>query len=408
MSQEVRLRQLFERYLAGQCTAGEIEELVMLMQKEEAETTLSPRMFELWQKTKNKQKVYDVDWQGMYDRVLSQKGVNQKERKRPFNYILLRVAAAVIALVAISVGIYLGYNEISNRQVPAEQAHKSQQDVLPGGNKAVLTLGNGRVINLNAAASGAVANQGGMQVIKLDSGQLAYRAADRSASPDEVEYNTLATPRGGQYQLILPDGSKVWLNAASSIRFPTAFMGKKREVEISGEVYFEIAENARMPFIVKKGDMKVQVLGTHFNVKAYDDEVKTKVTLLEGKVKVTSGNGGSAVLKHGQQAILQRFQNGSGQPTTQKISVKEEVDLEEIMAWKEGLFVFRNDDLISIMQRLQRWYDIHLEYESNDASASHFTGTISRDADLSKVLKMLELTGGVHFEIKDKTIIIKS
>lgn len=408
MSQEVRLRQLFERYLAGQCTAGEIEELVMLMQKEEAETTLSPRMFELWQKTKNKQKVYDVDWQGMYDRVLSQKGVNQKERKRPFNYILLRVAAAVIALVAISVGIYLGYNEISNRQVPAEQAHKSQQDVSPGGNKAVLTLGNGRVINLNAAASGAVANQGGMQVIKLDSGQLAYRAADRSASPDEVEYNTLATPRGGQYQLILPDGSKVWLNAASSIRFPTAFMGKKREVEISGEVYFEIAENARMPFIVKKGDMKVQVLGTHFNVKAYDDEVKTKVTLLEGKVKVTSGNGGSAVLKHGQQAILQRFQNGSGQPTTQKISVKEEVDLEEIMAWKEGLFVFRNDDLISIMQRLQRWYDIHLEYESNDASASHFTGTISRDADLSKVLKMLELTGGVHFEIKDKTIIIKS
>jgi len=408
MSQEVRLRQLFDRYLAGQCTAGEIEELVMLMQKEEAETTLSPRMFELWQKTKNKQKVYDVDWQGMYDRVLSQKGVNQKERKRPFNYILLRVAAAVIALVAISVGIYLGYNEISNRQVPAEQAHKSQQDVLPGGNKAVLTLGNGRVINLNAAASGAVANQGGMQVIKLDSGQLAYRAADRSASPDEVEYNTLATPRGGQYQLILPDGSKVWLNAASSIRFPTAFMGKKREVEISGEVYFEIAENARMPFIVKKGDMKVQVLGTHFNVKAYDDEVKTKVTLLEGKVKVTSGNGGSAVLKHGQQAILQRFQNGSGQPTTQKISVKEEVDLEEIMAWKEGLFVFRNDDLISIMQRLQRWYDIHLEYESNDASASHFTGTISRDADLSKVLKMLELTGGVHFEIKEKTIIIKS
>lgn len=408
MAQETRLQQLFDKFLTRRCTAGEIDELVLLLQKGEAEATLSPRMFELWQRIKDEHKVYAVDWERMYDRVISQdEPVNPGKRKKPLMYILSRVAAAVITLFVLSAGIYLGYKELSKRQVPAEHAYK-RQDVLPGGNKAVLTLGNGSVINLNAAASGALANQGGMQVIKLDSGQLAYRSTGRGSSSDNVQYNTLSTPRGGQYQLILPDGSKVWLNAASSIRFPTAFVGGKREVEINGEVYFEIAENARMPFIVKNGDMKVQVLGTHFNVNAYDDEVRVKVTLLEGKVKVSSGNGDAAVLKHGEQAILQPVQDSLERTKDRRIAVRKDVDLDEVMAWKEGLFVFHNDDLVSIMRKLQRWYDVRVEYENKNAAASHFTGTVRRDVNLSKVLKMLELTGGARFEIRSRTIIVKS
>ncbi len=409
MAQETRLQQLFDKYLACQCTADEIAELVTLMQKEEAETTLNSQMLEVWEKIKEEQKVYAVDWQQMYHNVVSHgEPVRVGEERKPVKYLFLRVAAAVIALFFLSVGIYyLGYKDVWKQQIPAEQVYQ-KQDVLPGGKKAMLTLGNGSVINLNDAASGALAKQGSMQVIKLDSGQLAYRAAGRDASSAEVQYNTLTTPRGGQYQLILPDGSKVWLNAASSIRFPTAFTGKKREVKITGEVYFEIAEDARTPFIVKKGNTKIQVLGTHFNVNAYGDEGKMKVTLLEGKVKVTAKKGSSALLRPGEQAILQQEREKlAGSHTAQGIMVKKNVDLDETMAWKKGLFVFHNDGLVAIMRRLQRWYDIQVEYKNGKVTNSHFTGAIRRDVNLSEVLKMLELTGGAHFDIKDKTVIVK-
>lgn len=409
MAQETRLQQLFDKYLACQCTADEIAELVTLMQKEEAETTLNSQMLEVWEKIKEEQKVYAVDWQQMYHNVVSHgEPVRVGEERKPVKYLFLRVAAAVIALFFLSVGIYyLGYKDVWKQQIPAEQVYQ-KQDVLPGGKKAMLTLGNGSVINLNDAASGALAKQGSMQVIKLDSGQLAYRAAGRDASSAEVQYNTLTTPRGGQYQLILPDGSKVWLNAASSIRFPTAFTGKKREVKITGEVYFEIAEDARTPFIVKKGNTKIQVLGTHFNVNAYGDEGKMKVTLLEGKVKVTAKKGSSALLRPGEQAILQQERGKlAGSHTAQGIMVKKNVDLDETMAWKKGLFVFHNDGLVAIMRRLQRWYDIQVEYKNGKVTNSHFTGAIRRDVNLSEVLKMLELTGGAHFDIKDKTVIVK-
>lgn len=392
-----RLEQLFEKYLAKQCRPAEVEELIRLLQHEDAEASLSPALRRIWEQIREDGETYPVNWQGMYEQVIAHETLSEKKWKLK-RRTLWRMAAAAAVVLMLMGGGYLWYYNPQGHQTRRE-AVPLAKEILPGGTHAVLTLGNGKQITLNAVAGGALARQGRMQVIKLGSGQLAYRPIGGSARLGEVQYNTLATPRGGQYQLILPDGSKVWLNAASSIRFPTAFTGKVREVAITGEAYFEIAPDAGKPFIVTNGTVSIRVLGTHFNVNAYEDETRTKVTLLEGKVKVTTANGASAMLTSNKQAIIGK--------DSQTITVRKDVDVDETMAWKNGLFVFHNDDLVTIMRRLQRWYDVEVKYEYNQAAASHFTGAIRRDVKLSEVFKMLELTGGAHFLIEGRTIIVK-
>lgn len=307
-------------------------------------------------------------------------------------------AAAAILFLAAGIGGYRHWSE--RRQNPVARVKSTPlQDVLPGSNKATLTLANGATILLDSARSGPLAQQGGVSVVKPDSGKLTYSASQ--GRPNEVLYNQLTTPRGGQYQLTLPDGSRVWLNAASSIRYPTAFIGQTREVEISGEAYFEIEKNTKMPFVVKAGQTHTTVLGTSFNINAYGDEDRVITTLLEGAVKF--GNGHDEKLLHpGQQAILQestkRTQEATGGVTVQ------DADTWQAVAWKNGQFDFDNKNLSVILRQISRWYDVDVSYPSTN-DGTKFGGGISRRLNLSHVLRLLEMNG-VHTRLEGRKIIV--
>jgi hypothetical protein len=269
------------------------------------------------------------------------------------------------------------------------------RDILPGGNKAVLTLANGATIALDGASNGLLAQQGSINIQKLVNGQLAYSQDTKQGGNNGAAfYNTITTPRGGQYQATLTDGTKVWLNAASSIRFPVGFAENERSVEITGEVYFEVAKNAGKPFRVQTATSVVEVLGTHFNVNAYNDEQVVKTTLVEGKVRVNT-TGSSVYLKPGQQSSV--LQSG-------KIKVETNADVEEARAWKNGSFQFKSADLKTILRQIARWYDVDIIYKG-DVNL-HFTGQLTRNINASKVFEQLELTGEVHFKIDGRTVVV--
>jgi ferric-dicitrate binding protein FerR (iron transport regulator) len=306
---------------------------------------------------------------------------------------IIRIAAAAVVIFGLFTTIFL----LSRPHHPQIAQHPGSKlpfnDIAPGGNKAILTLADGKNIVLDTASNGTLAQQGGIKVIKTGA-QLNYSSG---INPAEVLYNTVTTPKGGQYQLTLSDGSRVWLNAASSLHFPTAFSGKERKVELTGEGYFEVAKNKEKPFIVTANNTSIEVLGTHFNVNAYSDENSIKTTLLEGSVKVSKGNAGTLIVP-GEQA---RVNNFSGD-----ITVKKDVDLDETVAWKNGKFVFQSEDIKSIMRQLERWYDVNVVYSKN-VTDEEFIGSISRQVNISEILEMLEKAGSVYFEIKGRTIIVK-
>jgi ferric-dicitrate binding protein FerR (iron transport regulator) len=338
--------------------------------------------------------------EGKLDDYLSEEMIKETERIQEVKPAPVRTmprrwwaAAAILLLLASGSYFFLGRQQ-SKKEVAVVKKNVPVNDVAPGGNKAVLTLADGSTIILDSAQNGTLSSQGNIKIIKLDDGQLAYDRSGVKASP-EVLYNTISTPKGGQYQLTLSDGSKVWLNAASSLRFPATFSGKERKVELTGEGYFEVAHNANMPFIVTKKDVQIKVLGTHFNVNAYDDENAMKVTLLEGSVKVSKGNEGKMIVP-GEQASVS---NSDGE-----INVKQQVDLEMVVAWKNGNFQFDRADIQSVMRQISRWYNVEVDYQGN--VSQHVGGTISRDVNISDVLKMLEMTGGVKFKIDGKKIIV--
>jgi len=266
-------------------------------------------------------------------------------------------------------------------------------------------LGNGSTIILDSAHKGALTTQGDAAVIKADSNQLVYHAD--AAKSSEIVYNMLSTPKGGQFQLGLPDGTKVWLNAASSIRYPTAFIGSERKVEVTGEAYFEVHKNASQPFKVSiPGKEEVEVLGTSFNVNAYPDEPEIKTTLVEGSIKVrgeplvgvnTNKDKLSVVLKPGQQAqlvISDNTNNGGG------LTMVRDADLEEVMAWKRGEFVFNRLDMAAILRQVSRWYDFEV-VETGQPVHRAFSGIVSRSSNLSEVMKIFE-QAGIRFRIDGK------
>ena len=401
-----RFSYLYRQYIDKKCSAEEMREFFIL-----AQDPIHQEMLEMLADThlesiQQPAALPDIDWEHMYRNILQQAGpfpqpiMDQNSRKKgrivPL-FALWRVAAAVIIIILCAGGYFL----ISKRQKssPAEDtiAKAVKNDVLPGGNKAVLTLASGQAIILDSARNGMLAQQGNATVIKQNNGQLAYTTANEK--PTEVLYNTLATPRGGQYQLVLPDGSKVWLNAASSIRYPTSFNGKQRAVEITGEAYFEVAKNEKMPFLVKmvsaSGDKgEVKVLGTHFNVNAYDDEEMVRTTLLEGSVLMKK-DAAMAILKPGQQSRLAK----SG-----KMDVMDKADVEEAVAWKNGKHAFNNADIETIMRQAARWYDIEVVYKAK--IEDHYTVNLPRNVPVSQLFHFLELSGGVHFAIEGKKIIV--
>lgn len=289
----------------------------------------------------------------------------------------LAVAAGILVLVLG--GSYAGWQY--------KNGHAHTRQIRAAGAKATLQLGDGRVVELDSTGNAALAQQA--RILKIAAGVLTYNQQEKEGA---ATYNVLTTPRGGQYEVRLQDGTRVWLNAASSIRFPVIFTGNDRTVEITGEAYFEVAKNTAKPFFVKAGNMQVQVLGTHFNIMAYPEENNIRTTLAEGAVTVSNGT----VTKHltpGQQSVL----------TGTDFDVRT-VDLEQEMAWKEGRFIF-NDNIRGIMRQLVRWYDITVDYEGN-ISDQAFIGDISRKENLGEVLKILELTGKIHFRTINRKIIV--
>lgn len=305
--------------------------------------------------------------------------------------VWLKVAAWSAAAAAVITGMVLLYPRqaaVTDTRIVADQSHTFHNDVLPGSNQAVLQLGNGKTVTLGSQAGNTITEADGT-TIRRGNGSLVYADAGDSAAAGL--YNTLTT-RAGQYQLTLEDGTKVWLNAASSLTFPVHFNGAERKVTLTGEGYFEVAANARQPFKVTVNQVDVLVLGTQFNIGAYGPAVKT--TLVSGAVKVQLPGQRSWQLSPGQQASVQQTQ-----------VVITPADTEKAIAWKEGIFYFKDDDFRDIMEQVARWYDLELEFKG-PLPAKKISGNISRQARLSQVLEMLNYVSGAHFDVRGRTVTV--
>lgn len=293
--------------------------------------------------------------------------------------------AAASLFIVLATGLFFWQNNAGEQTISAVK--DQPLDIAPGGNEATLILADGSRILLDDAANGLLATQGITTITKANDGQLVYDLSSLAADSKPVR-NTISTPYGGQYHVILPDGTKVWINAGSSLTFPTVFTGSERSVQLKGEAYFEVAHNQKMPFRVEAGEQVVEVLGTHFNVMAYPDETSVNTTLLEGSVRVIKGSK-SRLIKPGQQS---RVDNGDIEIIA--------ADTQAVTAWKDGYFVFKNEDLNSIMRKISRWYNVDIKYEGYSGGKT-FGGKIARSRNLSEVLKMLQLTGSVRFKIEE-------
>ncbi|RAJ08630.1 FecR family protein [Chitinophaga skermanii] len=329
-------------------------------------------------------------------RFFSQLAALSKESQQPkFNFFksrIVRYAAAAVVLMGVSTYALL-HSDLHQPATRKVVALKETTPIAPGRDGAILTLADGSQLVLDSAGNGVVASQNGANVV-LQNGQLTYNAAD--LQPGEIVYNNVRTPKGRQFKLVLPDGTKVWLNAASSIKYPTAFSGKERHVELQGEAYFEVAQNEQLPFKVQTGEAtEIQVLGTSFNINAYTNEHSIRTTLLEGAVRINAYSH-TATLKPGQQAAVK--------PQLSQMVILNAVDTDQILAWKNGLFNFENASLDEIMRQLERWYDIEVVYEKG-IPAARFGGWINKQNTLQDVLQILE-SSNVHFHLEGRKLIV--
>lgn len=308
------------------------------------------------------------------------------------------IAASIILFVSIAIFEFRFEKQTLDQQKSTAQHTSSKKDLDPGTEKAVLTLSDGSVVLLDEALAGKITQQDNVLVEKLGKGELMYRSTETT---DNLAFNTISTPRGGKFQITLADGSKVWLNAASSLIFPVNFIGEERRVKLVGEAYFEIAHNKSMPFIVEVDNREdVRVYGTHFNINAYQDEPFIRTTLLEGSVAVqVKGNRQNRFLVPGQQLSLSKTGN---------TQISDAINVEETIAWKEDKFHFGEGmDLEQVMRQIGRWYDIEVVY-MGDLSSIHLGGTISRNVSASKVFEMLEMTGVAKFTINGRKVIVEA
>jgi transmembrane sensor len=382
--------ELISRYLRGDLSYEEHEEVRKWLEEDVALRQMVDSLENEEQLARDLQFFSSVDKGAAWGNLTRM--INESPRRRQVPVIKYwKYAAAVIAMAIVSyVAFRFSYRD-DHSQLAKTEIQVPKNDVLPGGDKATLTLADGSVVSLEDVTNGTVKEENGIRISKID-GQIVYEILDQK-STGEIAYNTIRTPVGGQYHVVLPDGSKVWLNSESSLHFPTAFSGLERTVDLTGEGYFEIAKNPKMPFVVQAGEMHVEVLGTHFNLMAYANEGASRATLLEGSVKVSKG-ASDKVLAPGEQAVI-----------GEKIQVKQ-VDTDEAIAWKNGYFQFESEDLKTILRQLKRWYGIEVENEQQ-LPAMHFTAVISRNTTLSQVLKMLEMSGELKFKIEGKKISIE-
>lgn len=412
ISSEERYQELAEKWLKNTITSQECEKFAQWYNAGQDNAINLPKDF-----ASNDQELKNRIFSGINDNI------SDSSYPSAFKFQRWYAAAAVI-LITLSAGLY--FYSVNNKEpdqfmakgivekpqitVPSEKIPAvteteeirvtEEQDIEAGDNKAILTLGDGTKIILDDAQNGILANQGGNSILKAAEGELIYSFSNEGHNQhievhaDHIIYNTIETPKGGKFQVKLPDGSKVWLNAASSLRFPTAFSGSKRAVELKGEAYFEVAHDELKIFEVNTRNQVVQVLGTHFNINAYSDEPTVNTTLLEGSVRVSDLRTNiSQLLKPGEQSKL-----------SERIEVINVKNSSEAVAWKEGYFQFDEADIQTVMRQIERWYDVSVVYEGL-VPAYRFGGEIERNLSLLQVLKILEKTK-VHFRLEGREVIV--
>jgi len=374
---------LYEKYTAGHCSEQEKE--LFEAYTDEFSLTDAP-----WDAAKL------GDEKSIMGRIYSR--LHEKIQVKPKSgwFLWYKFSAAAAILLIMGSGLFYYYKNPAD--LPFSEDKTAEINVIkPGSKKAILTLNDGSTIVLDDSKNGVVANQGKTVISKSKDGRIVYNSAGAPPATEATEvYNTISTPRGGETQLLLPDGTKVWLNAESSIKFPAVFCGKLRKVELSGEAYLEVAENKAVPFKVLVKGTEVEVLGTHFNINAYGDKPEVNTTLLQGSVRLRNGVNES-MLKPGQSGIS--HQNG-------KLTVKE-VNVEDAVAWKNGYFVYRNEDIYSIMAKAARWYDVDVVYQGA-MKGKEFYGRGQRYEHISELLRNLELTGEVHFKVQGRRVVVMS
>lgn len=409
-----RLQELYLKRLSSSLSDDESFEMLKLLNEKEAVTSLSYFLYEKWKDLDaipslegiRERKIDDLFFQlHTENEVEDDVQLPPPAPRIPFlKTTWFRYAAAIIITLGVGATAYLLTTNKKIEQTLASGNKQLQTDILPGGDKATLTLADGSKIILDNAANGNLANQGGVQVVKLASGQIAYDL--KGLATKDAMWNTMSTPRGGQYQVTLPDGTKAWLNAASSITFPTAFIGNERKVKIDGEIYFEVVSDKQKPFVVDiHGESLVQVLGTSFNINSYENEGNIKTSLVEGSVKVIKEDH-DVVLRPGYQAVVvssNRQPNIPGTSIEQAIAVTS-ANLDQALAWKEGLFNFNDADLKTVMRQLERWYDIKVQYKGAPSNVI-FKGKMYRDVNLSFVMSTLK-DFGVKLELEGKNLVI--
>lgn len=374
-----RLQYLLDRYRDEQCDQDELAELNEWYHS----LKYDPAGFQQWlEEASSEKELADTLYNNFQQRVQPGKKIRSLRR-------IWQAAAVIAVLVSITL-LYKNYSS------PAPVL-STTTTIKPGTNKAILTLADGSQITLNDASDGKIASQKGVNVIKSSNGQLTYDFSVSKKPGDEMVFNTLYTPKGGQYAVILPDGTKVWLNSDSRLNFPVTFSGKERKVSLRGEAYFEVQHIKNTPFIITTGNQAIEVLGTHFNVNGYEDEQAIHTTLLEGSVKVLN-------LLTQQTQLLIPGQQSSFNRNKGNIEIRK-VNTEEVMAWKNGYFLFDDQDLPSILRAISRWYDVEIEYQYT-GKYEKFGGTFSRSSELPDILNNLQELGAVHFRIDKRKIIV--
>lgn len=411
MDEQIITNELLKRYLQGKCTVAEQQLIadflddpnnLILLHQIMAEQTNS-----LWDSSADVPQ-YDrgqiTDWQRrLHERMEEEQLIPSDKTKAnlhkrgiiPIRQRIQWYAAAILLFVGLGALLWLW---IPQGAKPSEQLAHQKNRIAPGSEKAILTLSDGSLISLSDAANGKLVDQAGVNVRKTAAGEIVYTVAGKSAA--SKVFNSISTPNGGQYRVTLPDGSKAWLNAASSLTYPIEFDKNERRVKMTGEVYFEIAKvsnekKERIPFFVETDKQLIQVLGTTFNVNAYANEPYDCTTLVEGSVRlVAAGNGQSELLKPGQQALVGKNMQLSG------------ADLQQNLAWVNGYFIFRREELGSILRKIARWYDVTVECPP-ELSTMKFTGKVSRSQSISAVADMIVSVNKVNLEIKERRIIVK-
>lgn len=401
---KIRLHYLYERWLAKTATEQERQEFLHFLQGIDIDTELSPLMKESWVKVNEEEGLFTTDQKNqLINKILRGHVVTPAHRVHFLRRGWFRYAAAAVVLVSAAItAIVVSSDQQASSETTSQTLNSTE--IAPGGDRAILTLADGRNIALDNASNGQLAQQGSSQVVKLANGKIVYKPKPNGLPVKELMWNTMSTPIGGQYQVTLPDGTRVWLNAASSITFPTAFVSSKRQVKINGEVYFEVAKNKQKPFIVDiDGKSLVEVLGTSFNINSYKDEETIKTTLLEGTVKVTA-NDKSVILNPGQQATIAVAASDRQSKDAAGILVNFNIDLAQAVAWKNGIFNFHGMNVREVMRQMERWYDINVKYEGN-VPPIIFKGEMYRTSNLSQVLDIFKKLG-LAFRMEGKTLII--